>query len=258
MNEPNKKPALQIRDLSFRYSDSDGEILRVPELTVTSGQFVSLLGVSGSGKSTLLRLIAGLLSATDGKVNRASTGEGEIGMVFQSPNLVPWRTARDNVSLPGELGRRTNSKNRPAFDELLQLVGLKTEDAEKHPHELSGGMQMRVSLARSLSLSPSTLLLDEPFGALDDLLRMQLEEELRGIHEERGLTTILVTHSISEATFMSDRVLILAGQPAAVVSDITVDLPPIRDCSVREGPEFQRIQAEITQKFRATADSAAV
>ena len=258
MNDPNANPALQIRDLSYRYSDSAQEILRIPDLTIASGQFVSLLGVSGSGKSTLLRLMAGLLAATNGEVNHDRSGECEIGMVFQNPNLVPWRSARDNVSLPGELGTNSHPKKTISFDELLLLVGLRPEDAEKRPHELSGGMQMRVSLARSLSLSPSMLLLDEPFGALDDLLRMQLEEELRRIHVSRGLTTVLVTHNISEAAFMSDRVLILAGQPASIVGDIAIDLPPNRDGSVREGSEFQRIQAGITQKFRATAASDAV
>lgn len=231
-------------------------MLQIPDLVIPRGQFVSLLGASGSGKSTLLRLIAGLLQPTAGTIATGSQTQRDIGMVFQSPNLVPWRTARANVSLPAELGPSPTMVSGQALDDLFQLVGLQQQDTHKRSAELSGGMQMRVSLARALVLRPSMLLMDEPFAALDDLLRMQLEEDVRRIHCERSLTTVLVTHNVNEAVFMSDRVLVLGGRPSEICADISISLPSDRDRRVRSDVAFHRLIDKATDALHSAANVA--
>lgn len=248
--------ALQISNLRFRYSENTEEVLALRELAVQRGQFVSLLGASGSGKSTLLRLIAGLLKPTSGVVefadNESASATPAFGMVFQSATLVPWRTAEDNVRFPTELGEGRASASDEQIRRLFDLVGLVVTDKKKRPSELSGGMQMRVSLARALVLKPDFLLLDEPFSALDDLLRMQLEEDVRRIHSETSLTTILVTHNIAEAVFMSDRVLVLGDRPSTVCSDLPIELPAGRGSGVRGLPVFHDSVASVTAALRGS------
>lgn len=240
--------------MGFGYAET--QILSIGELQVPQGQFVSLLGASGSGKSTLLRLIAGLLRPDTGTIvfpdsTQVAGRRGTLGMVFQSANLVPWRTARQNVLLPAELGSQRTTVSDADLSRLFALVGLKDVDTRKRSSELSGGMQMRVSLARALVLQPATLLMDEPFAALDDLLRMQLEEDVRRIHDEQSLTTILVTHNISEAVFMSDRVLVLGGQPSSVSADVTVTLPGNRDRTLRSDPHFHQLVQTVTDALHS-------
>ena len=254
---------LRIAEMRFRYSADAPDVLDIPHLSVPSGQFVSLLGASGSGKSTLLRLVAELLTPTAGRITLAANAESNdsgqgIGMVFQSANLIPWRTARDNVLLPAELGPNPATISDLALNGLFRLVGLREEDTHKRTSELSGGMQMRVSLARALVLQPATLLLDEPFAALDDLLRMQLEEEVRNIHNERSLTTVLVTHNISEAVFMSDRVLVLGGQPSAIHADVGIDLPPERGRLLRSAAEFHDLVDVVTEALHSAGGNTGV
>ncbi|MEZ6128287.1 MAG: ABC transporter ATP-binding protein [Planctomycetaceae bacterium] len=246
---------LQISDLQFRYDVGQSDVLLVPSVDVNSGEFISLLGASGSGKSTLLRLIAGLLQPSGGQIRRPTSAGAQhtTGMVFQHPNLIPWRTARQNVRLPAELGSRPSKVNDDVLDELFRLVGLKAIDTDKRSSELSGGMQMRVSLARALVLQPTTLLMDEPFAALDDLLRMQLEEDVRTIHIQRSLTTILVTHNISEAVFMSDRVLVLGGHPSTIHADIEIRLPQDRDRRVRSQADFHDLVERVTEAMHSAA-----
>ncbi|MCR9199566.1 MAG: ABC transporter ATP-binding protein [Planctomycetaceae bacterium] len=232
--------------MTFAYNDRLPHVLSVEQLGVSSGELVSVLGASGCGKSTLLRLVAGLLLPTTGRIHRRGLA-GNPGMVFQSPTLIPWRSARDNVLLPSELGQgRTIDERRLA--ELFDMVGFAQQDTQKRPGELSGGMQMRVSIARALVLEPQLLLLDEPFAALDDLLRMQLEEDVRQIHSQRGLTTLLVTHNINEAVFMSDRVVVLGGTPSGVAADIPIDLSE-RDQSLRSAPAFHALVEKVTQSL---------
>ena len=254
------KQCLRIVEMRFRYSAGEPDVLQIPELLVPQGQFVSLLGASGSGKSTLLRLIAGLLTPGSGTIRSPSRAVADvatqnIGMVFQNANLVPWRTARQNVQLPAELGPAPITVTDTALNGLFRLVGLREEATRKRSSELSGGMQMRVSLARALVLQPSTLLMDEPFAALDDLLRMQLEEDVRRIHNERSLTTILVTHNINEAVFMSDRVLVLGGQPSTIHADVRVALPPDRNRKLRSDAEFHQLVDTVTEALHS-ADTA--
>lgn len=236
-------------DLRFSYSDSLSDVLRIGRLSIDEGQFVSLLGASGSGKSTLLRLLAGLRSPSAGTLQSAA---GPAGMVFQSPNLIPWRTAWQNIRLPSELGIARDAELSHRISELLRLVGFRDEDVHKRPAELSGGMQMRVALARALVLQPSVLLLDEPFAALDDVLRMQLEEDVRDIHDQQSLTTVLVTHNIHEAVFMSDRVLVLGDLPSRIVADIPIEADQ-RTAEFRSSSNFHQYVIDVTSELYSAA-----
>ena len=240
---------IAIRDLTFRYVDTAVDVLRIDRLDVGAGEFVSLLGASGSGKSTLLRLLANLLTATSGSVQR-SIEQADIGMVFQSPTLIPWKSAIENIRLPSQLGPTVAGASTDVKD-LLQLVGLKQTDMGKRPAELSGGMQMRVAIARALILTPELLLLDEPFSALDDVLRMQLETDVRRIHLEQSLTSVLVTHNIAEAVFMSDRILILSD--CRIAHDVQLNLPVQRNVDVRSTSEFHSAVDLVTGLLHAAA-----
>ena len=196
-------------------------------MAITTGQIVAIVGPSGSGKSTLLRVISGLLPPDTGTVTLSGSpvnGPDErVGMVFQEPRLLPWRTAEDNVAFPLELRGEPKAARLARARELLALVGLSGFESAR-PHQLSGGMAQRVALARALALDPPVLLLDEPFGALDALTRDRLDAELLGLWERIGTTIVLVTHSIPEAVFLADRVLVLSARPGRVVADVPVDL----------------------------------
>lgn len=249
--------AFLFRQLQFSYAANSPPILQIEGLRISRGEIVSLLGPSGSGKSTLLRIMAGLLPVPQDQMEVEAAGSGQsVGMVFQSPNLVPWRNAGDNVFLPAELGQKPAGVSRQRVRELFRMVGLTESDMQKRPAELSGGMQMRVAIARSLILNPATLLLDEPFAALDDVLRMQLEADVREIHLNQRLTTILVTHHIGEAVFMSDRVLVLGGEPAGICADIRVPLPEHRGREVRRSSAYHTCVDEVTDVLhQSIADS---
>jgi len=239
---------LRLSDLRVSFDAS--EILRVDDLRVRSGEWVTLVGPSGCGKSTLLRIIAGLMQPTSGRVDFASGLGGHdvrMGFVFQDATLLPWRTASANIGLPGELEGRPVSSER--IHELAQLVGLTDGDLQKRPAALSGGMRMRVSLARALSLEPGLLLLDEPFAALDDLLRQQLQEDVRRIQQDLGITTVMVTHNVNEAVFLSDRIWTLGGSPASVTSETSTQFP--RNESVRGSLEFARSVESVLQALRS-------
>lgn len=236
---------IEIKSLSHTFSGSAEPVLQINQLTLGDECFVSIVGASGSGKSTLLRIIAGLLKPTAGEIfldgisPREKRDVGDLGFIFQAPTLLPWRTAMQNIALPCEL--QNGGANSRSYDvnALLSLVGLSAKDTEKRPSQLSGGMQMRVSLARALITRPGILLMDEPFAALDDILRIQLQEEVRRIHREQRITSVLVTHNIREAVAMSDRVLVLGDQPAQIMADVAVGLPAVRDSDVRRSSAFQ-------------------
>jgi NitT/TauT family transport system ATP-binding protein len=243
---------IEINSLSHTFSGNTEPLLKIDALTLGDESFVSIVGSSGSGKSTLLRIIAGLLNPTEGQIAldgnspHEKRDAGELGFIFQSPTLLPWRTALQNILLPCELQGGRLSNREYDISTLLSLVGLSAEDIRKWPSQLSGGMQMRVSLARSLITRPGLLLMDEPFAALDDILRLQLQEEVRRIHCEQKIASVLVTHNIREAVAMSDRVLVLGNQPAQIMADIVVDLPVVRNNDVRRSPEFQDLVNEVT------------
>lgn len=234
-------------------------------LKIAAGEFVSLLGPSGCGKTTLLRLMAGLDQVDGGnlRVSVSSGPEGELkpaeqindqsdmsfrGFVFQDPHLLPWKTAIENVGLPLDLLKmpKVEAKNR-ARDALLKV---RLGDAlEKYPHQLSGGMKMRVSLARALVAHPRLLLLDEPFAALDEMTRHQLQEDLRALWLKDRMTVVFVTHSISEATFLSDRSIALIGRPSQIVLNRKTELPENRSRETRAHPLYFREIEALNEVF---------
>jgi NitT/TauT family transport system ATP-binding protein len=207
------------------------------DLSVAPGEFVAVLGPSGSGKSTLLRMIAGLDRPTAGTVSGAR--ESRLAYVFQDAHLLPWRTVLRNVALPLELRGVHRGERLSAAAAAVARVGL-ADALHRYPAQLSGGMRMRVSLARALVTDPELLLLDEPFAALDEITRQQLDDQLRGLWAERRMTVVFVTHSITEAAFLADRAVVLSRRPARVVLDHVLDLPGERTAALRTDARFAR------------------
>jgi NitT/TauT family transport system ATP-binding protein len=223
---PDDRGTLAIEDLSF---------------SVAAGEFVSIVGPSGCGKSTLLRIAAGLVSPTSGEV-LLSRSPVEVSMVFQDSRLLPWMTVEKNVSLPLRAKRSLDAARAERLAGLLELVGLE-EFAAHLPHQLSGGMQQRVGIARALSTDPDLLLLDEPFGALDALTREALNLELMGVWERTRPTVLLVTHSISEAVLLSNRVIVMSARPGRVVGQFDVEFPFPRALELTASAEFGTLVA---------------
>jgi NitT/TauT family transport system ATP-binding protein len=241
---------LKVRDLHVIFSDASGVVHALRDLTFSlmKNEFACLIGPSGSGKSTLLRVLAGLVKPTRGEVTFKSRHPG-VGLVFQKANLMPWRRVIENVSLPLELQNIPPDATRRRAQELIQLVGLEGfEDA--YPRDLSGGMAQRVAIARSLMQDPDLLLLDEPFGSLDALTRERMGDELLHIWQARRKTVLMVTHSISEAIYLSDRVLVLSPRPGRIDRQIEVSLPRPRTPEMRYSPEFSALAQELRQSLR--------
>jgi NitT/TauT family transport system ATP-binding protein len=247
--------AVSCRDVSVRFFTERRSVTALKNVSVdiAEGEFMSLLGPSGCGKSTFLRVVADLIAPTTGAVQvLGATPETarlrrDIGFVFQDAALLPWRSALQNVELPTEVARgRTKSTKaaRATPRELLELVGLKGSE-NAYPHELSGGMRQRVSIARALVTDPRILLMDEPFGALDEITRDRLNEELLRVWRELGMTVLFVTHSIYEAAFLAQRVLMLAANPGRVQEIVPVNLPADRTLAIRETPEFVQLTARL-------------
>ena len=233
----------QLQQVSRVFRGREGPLVAIEDATFDfeSGELVSLLGPSGCGKTTLLRIIAGLIPKSAGSVRvRGEEVEGphtDFGFVFQTPNLMPWRNILDNVLFPMEiLGRRDAAAKARARD-LLGMVGLEGFHAAR-PHQLSGGMQQRVALCRALVHAPALLLMDEPFGALDELTRMEMNDLLLDIRAKTRATVVFVTHSIAEAVYLSDRVLVFSRRPARIVEDLHIDLPYPRSAPTRYTARF--------------------
>jgi NitT/TauT family transport system ATP-binding protein len=246
--------SISVADLRKTYATRDGSIVSLDGVTfdIRPQEFVSVLGPSGSGKTTVLKIIAGLESKTSGTVqvdgNNVVGPQRKIGIVFQVPALMRWRTALENVLLPSEILGIDMAEAKARARDTLQLVGL-GEFAKKYPNELSGGMQQRVSIARALTHDPSILLLDEPFSALDMMTRNQLNIELLRIWSERKKTSLLITHSISEAVFLSDRVVVLGPRPAKVLEIVDVGLPRPRTPEMRVSKAFVDIVDHIGRRI---------
>lgn len=244
------KAALVVNDLKVIYSDASGVVhaLGALSFSLAHNSFVSLIGPSGSGKSTLLRVLAGLVPPTQGEFKFNGT-PARVGLVFQKANLMPWRRVLENISLPLELKGLPQDIIQARTQEMIQLVGLEGFEGA-YPPDLSGGMAQRVSIARSLIQDPDILLLDEPFGSLDALTRERMGDELLHIWQARRKTVLMVTHSISEAIYLSDRVLVLSSRPGTIELDLKVDLPRPRTQEMRYAPEFGALAHQLRDSLK--------
>ncbi len=220
---------------------------------VERGEFVTFLGPSGCGKSTLLRLVSGLSAATNGsvRVNGMTPDNARelVSFIFQDPTLMPWRTVEENVGLSLELEHAARALRNERVERMLSLVGL-THVARRYPRELSGGMRMRVSIARALASRPRILLMDEPFAALDEMTRDKMNEELLRLYEEQKWTVLFVTHSVTEAVFLSSRIVILSPTPGRIAHDVEVDLPRPRTAEMRDATAFEQSVTGISRLLR--------
>ncbi len=246
MDHTGGEPILQIKHLSLIFPNGNSGLHTLDDITfsVYAEQFVCVLGPSGSGKTTLLRILAGLLPPTQGEVSfsnsSAQAPRHGVGMVFQKANLMPWRTVMQNILLPMEIQHIPQSEALAKAKALVDLVGLNGFEASL-PHDLSGGMAQRVAIARALIHEPDLLLLDEPFGSLDALTRERMGSELTRIWQARRKTVIMVTHSISEAILLSDRVLVFSPRPGHIRLDLSIDLPRPREEDIRYTPSFSNL-----------------
>jgi NitT/TauT family transport system ATP-binding protein len=250
--------AVETRKLSLVFETSDGKVeaLSNVDLQIEAGDFVSFIGPSGCGKTTLLRIIADLERPTDGTVlvNGVTPEEARLkrhyGYIFQAPALYPWRTIERNVMLPLEVMGFGREERRARAAHYLRLVNLSGFE-RKFPWQLSGGMQQRVSIARALSFDPALLLMDEPFGALDEIVRDHLNEQLLRLWEETGKTVVFVTHSIPEAVFLSTRIVVMSPRPGRIIDVISCNLPRDRRLEIRETPEFLKIARRVRMGLRS-------
>jgi NitT/TauT family transport system ATP-binding protein len=244
---------IEVRNVNKTFATTGGGelvALRDVSLSIERGEFVSLVGPSGCGKSTLLNMIGGLLGPSTGEISFAgrevTKPSRDVGMMFQSPVLLPWRTVLENVMLPIDVFGWKRKKYVDRAHEILDLVGLKGF-ADAYPAQLSGGMQSRVSLSRVLLYEPDVLLLDEPFGALDEFTREALNLELLRIWEETNKTIVFVTHNIGEAVLLSQRIVVMRPRPGEIADIIDVDLPAHRDREVMRLPEFAKLSFEVRE-----------
>jgi NitT/TauT family transport system ATP-binding protein len=241
----NATSGLGFERVSMRFPDGTQALAEV-SFDIRPGEFVTIVGPSGCGKSTLLKITAGLLKATTGRVE---LGPGNLGYVFQDATLLPWRTVRANVELLCELEGVGKAERRKAAAEAIELVGLKGFE-DKYPRSLSGGMRMRASLARSLTLKPQVFLFDEPFGALDEITRERLNDELLELFALEQFAGLFITHSISEAVYLSTRVLVMSGRPGRIAGDFKVPFAYPRTPELRFDPAFAELSGEVSAALR--------
>jgi NitT/TauT family transport system ATP-binding protein len=247
---------IDAHDLSLTFTTADGPVYALEgiNLTVNDGDFVSFIGPSGCGKTTLLRVIADLEQATSGSiaVNGLSPSQARMarayGYVFQAPALYPWRTVEQNVGLPLEIMGTADAASRVKRNlELVNLGGFE----KKFPWQLSGGMQQRVSIARALAVEPKLLLMDEPFGALDEIVRDKLNQQLLELWAATKKTVVFVTHSIPEAVFLSSKIVVMSPRPGRIIDVIETNLPANRTLDIRETPEFLKIAHRVREGLKA-------
>jgi NitT/TauT family transport system ATP-binding protein len=253
--EPGSSGFLRAEEVALTFPGG-ARALEGASFALRRGEFASLVGPSGCGKSTLLRLAAGLLAPSSGQVvvdgvsaEQARRDRQELAVVFQQPNLLPWRTVAANAALPLEMRGMASREAAERVAEALELVGL-ADFASALPHQLSGGMQMRASLARALAAKPQLLLLDEPFGALDEITRQKLNEDLLRLWRRDGWTALFVTHNVFEAAFLSERVLVMSPRPGRIAAEIAAPFPFPRSPELRSTAEYARLAGEISQRLR--------
>jgi NitT/TauT family transport system ATP-binding protein len=243
--------AVSVKSVSKRFKGGTVALQDI-DLDIEQGEFISLIGPSGCGKSTLLRVIGDLIEPSQGGVTvngkpaRQARRDHDYGIVFQDSVLFDWRTVAKNIALPLELAGWDGDRRKARIDEMLRLVEL-DGFADHHPWQLSGGMQQRVSIARALSFDPALLLMDEPFGALDEMTRERLNAELLRIWDASGSTVVFVTHSIAEAVFLSTRVVVMSPRPGRISKVIPIDLPQPRTAATREDPRFFELATEVRE-----------
>ncbi len=253
---PAGAPLVEVDGVSKVYETADGPLVALERvsLQVGTGEFLSVLGPSGCGKSTLMLVVAGLVPATTGAIRIGGTEVRrpyrDVGIVFQDANLYEWRRVLENVLLPAQIQGLDRGRSLEHAHELLRLVGLSGFE-RKYPFELSGGMRQRVALCRALVHEPSLLLMDEPFGALDALTRDQLNLELQAIRQRERKTVLFITHSINEAVFLSDRVVVMSPRPGRIGTVIDIDLPRPRSFAITEEPAFGRYTRQIREVFES-------
>ena len=255
-----KQSLISISHLSKKYQVRYGEpVLAIDDISidVAEGEFVALVGPSGCGKSTLLQILAGILPATSGDIlfngQKLTRPRRDVGIVFQEPVLLPWRTVLDNVMLPAVVHGLNREQYRQKAEELLKLVKLEGWGG-RYPFELSGGMSQRASIARALLVDPAMILMDEPFGALDAMTREQMNLELLRIWSRAQKTVLLITHSIQEAVFLADRVVVLTARPGRVIDVVDIDLPRPRTMEMMAWPAFGAAGDRIRKHLMATGD----
>ena len=247
---------IEIRDLTKTYRSKTGEVPSLKPITmdIRQGEFVAIVGPSGCGKSTLLKLVAGLLPATSGSIRIGGADVrqpiDDIGIVFQSPVLLPWRTVRDNILLQIQMRGRSSGAYEAAVSKLIKVAGLEGFET-RYPWELSGGMQQRAAICRALVHDPSVLLMDEPFGALDAMTRERMNAELQRIWYETRKTVLLITHSIPEAVYLADRVVVMSSRPGSIEAIYDIDLPRPRELSIMGDASFVRYTQAIRKHFFA-------
>jgi NitT/TauT family transport system ATP-binding protein len=248
-------PVVSLRTVTKTFGAGGVTAVQSIDLDVGPGEFVSLIGPSGCGKSTLLRIVGDLVEPTsgevvvNGKTARQARLDRDYGIVFQDPVLYDWRTVAKNIAMPLELLKWDRAERNRRVAEMIELVELQGF-ADHHPWQLSGGMQQRVSIARALSFNPSLLLMDEPFGALDEMTRERLNAELLRIWDASGSTVLFVTHSISEAVFLSTRVVVMSRRPGRIAAIVDVDLPQPRNADTREEPRFFELVTQVRDRLR--------
>ena len=251
----NSTSVVRIDGVTKTFPQGNVTALQEIDLELAPAEFVSLIGPSGCGKSTLLRVIGDLIEPTAGSITvngksvRQARNDGDYGIVFQDAVLFDWRTVAKNIALPLEMLGWERQRRKARVTEMLELVEL-GGFADHHPWQLSGGMQQRVAIARALSFEPALLLMDEPFGALDEMTRERLNLELLSIWQKTGSTVVFVTHSISEAVFLSTRVVVMSPRPGRIAGMIDVDLPSPRSVETREAPRFFELVTEVRELLR--------
>jgi NitT/TauT family transport system ATP-binding protein len=246
-------PMVELENVTKRYGAGQA-VLGGVSLTVAKGEFLSLIGPSGCGKSTVLKLISGLTPPTSGSIRVDGMAPRDareiVSYIFQDATLLPWRTVEQNVGLGLELEGVARPARAEKTAALLDLVGL-AHVAKSYPRQLSGGMKMRVSIARALATNPRLLLMDEPFGALDEMSRDRLNEEILRLQSEQKWTAVFVTHSVAEAIFLSTRIIVLAPNPGRIHAEFPVDLPLPRTAPLRDTPEFDALAARVSHALRS-------